>query len=72
MATITCSEFNISAIEVVEEGRQAIEAPTSPTKVDLGPDGYLLGEFDMSSAHRWVHTSCVNLIDVGHDRYLET
>ncbi|ESO87320.1 hypothetical protein LOTGIDRAFT_210692 [Lottia gigantea] len=30
--------------ELVEEGKHAIESPTSPTIPDIGPEGYVLGE----------------------------
>lgn len=32
------------AQEITEEGRHAIEAPTSPALLNLGPEGYMLGE----------------------------
>jgi len=32
------------AQEITEEGRHAIESPTSPALVNLGPEGYMLGE----------------------------
>uniref|UniRef100_K1QG12 Beta-parvin n=1 Tax=Magallana gigas TaxID=29159 RepID=K1QG12_MAGGI len=30
--------------ELQEEGKHAIEAPTSPTVPDIGPEGYTLGK----------------------------
>jgi len=33
------------AQEITEEGRHAIESPTSPVLSNLGPEGYMLGEF---------------------------
>ena len=36
---------NISAEELVIEGKNAIESPTSPQAIDLGPEFYLLGEY---------------------------
>ena len=35
----------ISAEELVIEGKNAIESPTSPQAIDLGPEFYLLGEY---------------------------
>jgi len=32
------------AQEITEEGRHAIESPTSPALPNLGPEGYMLGE----------------------------
>ena len=32
------------AQEITEEGRHAIESPTSPVLSNLGPEGYMLGE----------------------------
>jgi len=32
------------AQEITEEGRHAIESPTSPALLNLGPEGYMLGE----------------------------
>ena len=37
------NEF-FSAIELQEEGKNAIESPTSPTIPDIGPEGYQLGK----------------------------
>lgn len=34
----------ISAIELQEEGKNAIESPTSPTSANVGPEGYFLGK----------------------------
>jgi len=32
-----------TAQEITEEGRHAIESPTSPVLPNLGPEGYMLG-----------------------------
>ena len=32
------------AQEITEEGRHAIESPTSPVLSNLGPEGYMLGK----------------------------
>ena len=34
----------VLAEELVIEGKNAIESPTSPQAIDLGPEFYLLGE----------------------------
>lgn len=39
---LCCSFFSVS--ELQEEGKHAIEAPTSPTVPDIGPEGYTLGK----------------------------
>ena len=43
----TVNDFlkKISAEELVIEGKNAIESPTSPQAIDLGPEFYLLGEY---------------------------
>ena len=35
--------FYFSVNELQEEGKNAIESPTSPTLPDIGPEGYQLG-----------------------------
>ena len=35
--------FHFSVNELQEEGKNAIESPTSPTLPDIGPEGYQLG-----------------------------
>ena len=37
--------FQKLVAELQEEGKHAIEAPTSPTIADIGPEGYQLGEY---------------------------
>lgn len=34
----------LAVTEVQEEGKNAIESPTSPMLPDIGPEGYLLGK----------------------------
>ena len=38
------SFVSISVNELQEEGKNAIESPTSPTLPDIGPEGYQLGK----------------------------
>ena len=40
----------LSVSELQEEGKHAIEAPTSPTVPDIGPEGYTLGK---GTHHCW-------------------
>jgi len=42
------------AQEITEEGRHAIESPSSPVLPNLGPEGYLLGELS-SIVFRLLH-----------------
>jgi len=34
-----------TALELQEEGKNAIESPTSPSAIDVGPEGYFLGTY---------------------------
>ncbi|XP_064628603.1 beta-parvin-like [Lineus longissimus] len=50
IGTITRKKSKAKEVtELQEEGKYAIEAPTSPTAPDLGPDGYLLDESEERS-----------------------
>lgn len=40
--------FSNLAQELEQEGRDAIESPTSPMGPRIGPEGYVLGIFDVA------------------------
>ena len=44
-----------SAIELQEEGKNAIESPTSPTVPDIGPEGYQLGELSVFNTVKFLN-----------------